>query len=123
MPKLSGFNRKNIGARNYFARIESPPTTPDEYGNLDFTGTWTVVVKSWPCELIEAEGGEVIDGYQTAATTELLAIGDYTHPKSVGIDRRMRLVINGKAYQITAIRDVAGRRRDLRIELKAYADK
>ena len=123
MPKLSGFNRKNIGARNYVARIERPPVVPDDFGNIDYTGEWTEVIPKWPCELVNVEGGEVVDGYQTAAMTEMMAVGDFAHPNQNNVDRTMRLVIDGKAYQITAIRDVAGRRRDMRIELKAYADK
>ena len=66
MPKVTGFNRKRIGHRNFLAAIENPPVTQDEYGQVNYSsGTWTSAVSSWPCELIDASGGEVIDGMMT----------------------------------------------------------
>ena len=77
MPKVTGFNRKRIGHRNYLATIENPPTAEDEYGQTTYaSGTWTSAVQSWPCELIDASGGEIVDGMMTKTSTEKVAIGD-----------------------------------------------
>jgi hypothetical protein len=37
MPKVTGFNRKRIGHRNYLATIQNPPTTQDEYGQISYS--------------------------------------------------------------------------------------
>ena len=120
MPKVTGFNRKRIGHRNYVATISSPPTTEDEYGHVDHSGDWTVVIPEWPCELIDAAGGEVIDGFVVKATTEKVAIGD--KPQVNGLVKRdHRVVIDGVTYGITAVRDVSGDNLTLRIELRSVS--
>lgn len=120
MAKLTGFNRKRIGHRNYVAVVQSPPSAQDEYGHIDYEGTWTTVVSEWPCELVDVGGGEVIDGLQTKATTEKIAIGDATQLKSAGVSSTAyRLVIDGTNYGITAIRDVSGDGFSYRVELRS----
>ncbi len=119
MAKLAGFNRKRIGHRNHVASFQSPPASTDEYGHVDHGGAWTTVVTSWPCELIDAAGGEVIDGFQVKETTERIAIGDATQLKDAGVSgTRYRCVIDGQIYGITAIRDVSGDGMTQRVELR-----
>jgi len=120
MAKLSGFNRKRIGHRNYVAAVQAPPFGQDEYGHTDYNGQWTTVVSEWPCELVDVTGGEVIDGFQTKATTEKLAIGDATQLKDAGVSgTSYRLLIDGTHYGITAIRDVSGDGFTYRVELRS----
>ena len=120
MPKVSGFNRKRIGHRNYIARIESPPTTQDDYGHVTYkSGPWTTIVDKWYCELIDASGSEIIEGFAVKELTEKVAIGDSSQLKSLNINTKCRLVIRGKVYGVTAVRDVSGDGFTTRIELRS----
>jgi len=119
MSKLTGFNRKRIGHRNYKALIESPPTAEDEYGQRAYTtGPWTTVISEWWCELVDLGGGEIIDGVQTKESTQKVAIGDSPAVKGL-VNSQCRATIDGVIYGIVAVRDVAGDNRTIRIELKA----
>jgi len=121
MAKLTGFNRKRVGHRNYKALIESPPTTLDEYGQRSYaTGTWTTVVSGWWCELVDLGGGEVLDGAQTKESTQKVAIGDLPAVRGL-VNTECRVTIDNKVYGVTAVRDVAGDNRTVRVELKAVA--
>ncbi|MGI9460587.1 MAG: phage head completion protein [Pirellulales bacterium] len=120
MPKVTGFNRKRIGHRNFLAAIENPPVTQDEYGQINYSsGTWTSAVSSWPCELIDASGGEVIDGMMTKSTTEKVAIGDKPQIDAASVTSKSRCIIDGKTYGITAVRDVSGDGFTVRLELRS----
>lgn len=119
MAKLTGFNRKRVGHRNYRALIESPPTTLDEYGQRSYaTGSWTTVIDGWWCELVDLGGGEIIDGVQTKESTTKVAIGDAPAVKGI-VGSHCRMTIDSVVYGIVAVRDVAGDNRTIRIELKA----
>lgn len=119
MPKLTGFNRKNIGRRNHSALFESPPSTLDEYGHVSYSsGPWQTVVALWWCELVDAEGGEIVQGSMTKSTTEKIASGDAFVIKGK-INTKCRCTIDGVVYGITAIRDVAGDNRTIRVELRS----
>ena len=121
MSKLTGFNRKRIGRRNYKALIESPPTALDEYGQRSYTtGSWTTVIDGWWCELVDLGGGEILDGVQTKESTQKVAIGDSPAVKGQ-INAQCRATIDGVVYGIVAVRDVAGDNRSVRVELKATA--
>ena len=122
MPKVTGFNRKRIGHRNYTALIESPPTTTDAYGQVSYTsGSWTALVPDWYCELIDAAGGESIDGLAVVSTTEKVAIGDASQLKGKGVNTKCRLTIDGVVYGITAVRDVSGDGFTTRLELRSVS--
>jgi hypothetical protein len=117
MAKVTGFNRKRIGHRNYVAAFDAPPTSYDEYGQVQYTSSgWTTVVSDWYCEVIDAGGGEVVDGYQTRTTTVKVLAGDPV--QIAGIDTTYRCRIDGVTYGIVAIRDVSGDNRTKRVELK-----
>ncbi len=119
MAKLTGFNRKRIGHRNYKALIESPPTALDEYGQRSYTtGAWTTVISGWWCELVDLGGGEILDGVQTKESTQKVAIGDLPAVRG-SINSQCRCTINGVVYGIVATRDVSGDNKTIRIELKA----
>lgn len=119
MAKLTGFNRKRVGHRNYKALIESPPTSLDAYGQRSYeAGTWTTVVSDWWCELVDLGGGEILDGAQTKESTQKVAIGDLPAVRGL-ITTECRVTIDGKVYGVTAVRDVAGDNRTVRVELKA----
>ena len=120
MPKVTGFNRKRVGHRNYLATIENPPTAEDEYGQTTYaSGTWTAAVQSWPCELIDASGGEIVDGMMTKTSTEKVAIGDKPQIDNSNVTTKSRCIIDGKTYGITAVRDVSGDGFTVRLELKS----
>lgn len=120
MPKVTGFNRKRVGHRNYLATIQSPPATVDEYGQVNYSlEAWTDVVSSWPCELIDVSGGEIIDGMMTKTSTEKVAVGDKPQINDAGIDSKHRCLIDGKTYGITAVRDVSGDGFTVRLELRS----
>lgn len=120
MPKVTGFNRKRVGHRNYLATIENPPTAEDEYGQTTYaSGTWTAAVQSWPCELVDVSGGEIIDGMMTKSATEKVAIGDKAQIDAANITSQSRCIIDGKTYGITAIRDVSGDGYTMRVELRS----
>jgi hypothetical protein len=120
MPKVSGFNRKRIGHRNYIAKIESPPVAEDDYGHVTYTsGTWTTLVNKWPCELIDAAGSEIIQGFAVKAATDKVAIGDSKQLSCVNLNTKCRVTIRNKVYGVTAVRDVSGDGLTTRIELKA----
>jgi hypothetical protein len=120
MPKVTGFNRKRVGHRNYLATIQGPPTTVDEYGHVNYTSeAWTSVVTDWPCELIDVSGGEIIDGMMTKSTTEKVAVGDKPQIDDAEIDSKHRCIIDGKTYGITAVRDVSGDGFTVRLELRS----
>jgi hypothetical protein len=118
MAKLTGFNRKRVGHRNYLATIQSPPVAVDEYGQVSYsTGSWTTVISDWWCELIDVGGGEILDGSQTKELTTKVAIGDA--PAIQGqVSSKCRCIIDGTTYGITAVRDVAGDKFTLRVELR-----
>lgn len=119
MSKLTGFNRKRIGHRNNLAVIESPPTSLDEYGQRSYsTGSWTTVIDGWWCELVDLGGGEILDGVQTKESTQKVAIGDSPAVKGL-IDSQCRCTIDGVVYGITAVRDVSGDSKTIRVELRA----
>jgi hypothetical protein len=119
MSKLTGFNRKRIGRRNYQALIESPPTALDEYGQRSYTtGSWTTVIDGWWCELVDLGGGEILDGVQTKESTQKVAIGDSPAIKG-SINSQCRATIDGVVYGIVSVRDVAGDNRSLRVEMRA----
>jgi hypothetical protein len=119
MSKLAGFNRKRIGHRNNKALIESPPTALDEYGQRAYTtGSWTTVIDGWWCELVDLGGGEILDGVQTKESTQKVAIGDA--PAVIGsINTNCRCTINGVVYGITAVRDISGDHKTIRVEMRA----
>lgn len=118
MAKLTGFNRKRIGHRNYLADIQSPPTSVDEYGQVSYTsGEWTTVMSGWWCELLDLGGGEVLDGTETNTLTIKVAIGDKTSVNGL-VNPKCRCIIDGVTYGITAVRDIAGDNFTLRVELK-----
>ena len=120
MPKVTGFNRKRIGHRNYLATIENPPTAEDEYGQTTYSsGTWTAALSSWPCELVDVSGGEIIDGMMTKSATEKVAIGDKAQIDAANITSQSSCIIDGKTYGITAIRDVSGDGYTMRVELRS----
>jgi len=120
MPKVSGFNRKRIGHRNYVAKIESPPTAEDAYGHVTYTtGTWTTLVQKWYCELIDAAGSEIIEGFAVKEMTEKVAIGDSSQLRNLNLNTKCRLTIRGKVYGVTAVRDVSGDGFTTRIELRS----
>lgn len=122
MPKVTGFNRKRIGHRNKIAKIENPPSAADEYGQVTYTsGTWTSAVQKWPCELIDASGAEVVDGFTTKATTEKVAIGDAKQVNDASVTTKSRCIIDGTTYGITAIRDISGDGFTLRLELRSVS--
>ena len=119
MAKLTGFNRKRIGHRNYLATIESPPVALDEYGQRSYTsGSWTTVITDWWCELVDLGGGEILDGVQTKTSTQKVAIGDAPAVQGL-INSECRLTIDGVVYGIVAVRDVAGDRKTIRVEIKS----
>ena len=119
MSKLTGFNRKRIGHRNNKALIESPPTALDEYGQRSYTtGSWTTVIDGWWCELVDLGGGEILDGVQTKESTQKVAIGDLPAVRGT-INTQCRCTINGTVYGVTAVRDVSGDHKTVRVELKA----
>ena len=119
MAKLSGFNRKRIGHRNHVANIQSPPLSVDEYGQRSYaSGSWTTVVSSWWCELVDTGGGEYLNGTQTKERTEKVAIGDSSAVKGV-VNNKCKLTIDGDEYGIVAVRDISGDNKTIRIELKA----
>lgn len=117
MAKVTGFNRKRIGRRNNLASFDAPPTAVNEYGQVEHTtGNWTRIVTGWPCEMVDAGGGEVVNGFQTTAKTQKVLAGD---PALVAnVTEACRCVINGVTYGITAVRDVSGDGRTKRIELR-----
>ena len=118
MAKLTGFNRKRVGHRNFSAHIESPPTAVDDYGQRNYTtGSWTTVISGWWCELVDLGGGEILDGTETKSGTTKVAIGDSPAVKGL-VTTDCRVTIDGEVYGITAVRDVAGDNRTIRIELK-----
>ena len=118
MAKLTGFNRKRIGHRNYQASIQSPPVSVDEYGQVSYTGgAWTTVIDDWWCELIDSGGGEVLDGVETKTMTIKVAIGDKPAVNGL-VNPKCRCIIDGVTYGITAVRDIAGDNFTLRVELK-----
>lgn len=120
MAKVSGFNRKRIGHRNYLAKIESPPTTSDAYGHVTYvSGTWTTIASGWPCELIDAAGSELIEGFAVKELTEKVAVGDSGQLEGLTINTKCRLTIRGKVYGVTAVRDVSGDGFTTRIELRS----
>jgi|TARA_Y100000033_G_scaffold46908_1_gene51927 hypothetical protein len=120
MPKVTGFNRKRIGHRNYLALIENAPTEQDEYGQVTYsTGSWTTAVSAWPCELIDTTGGEIIDGMMTKTSTEKVAIGDKPQIDAADVTAKSRCIIDGKTYGITAVRDVSGDGFTVRLELRS----
>jgi len=120
MPKVTGFNRKRVGHRNYIALIENPPATQDEYGQISYgSGSWTTAVSEWPCELIDSSGGEIIDGMMTKTTTEKVAIGDKPQIDAATVTAQSRCIINGQTYGITAVRDVSGDNFTVRLELRS----
>lgn len=116
MPKVTGYNRKRIGHRNHLASFQSPPITLDSFGQIDHTASWTDEVSDWPCELISASGGQDTYGEMVLTTTTDVIIGDYDLVSQV--NTLWRVVIDGNQYSITAIRDVSGDRRTMRVELK-----
>lgn len=118
MSRITGFNRKRVGYRNYSALIESPPISTDEYGQVSYTsGTWTTVLADWWCELVDAGGGDIVDGLQTKASTQAVLVGDA--PSTGGqITTDCRVTINGIVYGIVAVRDISGSNRVLRIEVR-----
>ena len=119
MAGINGINRKRIGYRNHSALIESPPTTLDEYGQRSYgTGSWTTVISDWWCELVDVGGGEILDGVQTRESTQKVAIGD-SPAVSGTVDSSCRVTIDGKVYGVTAVRDIAGSNRTMRIELRS----
>ena len=119
MAKLTGFNRKRIGHRNYKALIESPPTALDEYGQRSYTtGSWTTVIDGWWCELVDLGGGEILDGVQTKESTQKVAIGDSPAVKGL-ITPQCRCTIGGVVYGVVAVRDVSGDNKSVRVELRA----
>ena len=121
MAKLTGFNRKRIGHRNYKASFYSPPTAVDEYGQQDLAnGTWLTVFEGWWCELIDLAGGEVLDGVELRSQTTRVAIGEASPIKGV-VKASHKCIIDGEEYGITAVRDVAGDNFTVRVELKATA--
>ena len=96
MPKVTGFNRKRIGHRNYLATIQNPPTTQDEYGQISYSsGSWTTAVTDWPCELIDTSGGEIIDGMMTKSSTEKVAVGDKPQIDAATVTAQSRCIIDG----------------------------
>ena len=120
MPKVTGFNRKRIGHRNYLATIQNPPTTQDEYGQISYSsGSWTTAVTDWPCELIDTSGGEIIDGMMTKSSTEKVAVGDKPQIDAATVTSSSRCIIDGKTYGITAVRDVSGDNFTVRLELRS----
>ncbi len=117
MGKVTGFNRKRVGHRNFVAAFDAPPSAVDEYGHINLaSGNWQEVVSHWYCEVIDAGGNEVIDGFQTRATTTKVITGDPSAVTQVTESHRCR--IDGVIYGITAIRDVSGDNRTKRIELR-----
>jgi hypothetical protein len=118
MAKLTGFNRKRVGHRNYKATFQSPPSSVDEYGQVSYsTGEWTTTFEGWWCELVDLGGGEILDGVETRSLTIKVAIGD--KPAVAGkVDSKSRCIIDGITYGITAVRDIAGDNFTLRVELK-----
>jgi len=119
MASVNGINRKRIGYRNHSALIESPPTTLDGYGQRSYsTGTWTTVVSDWWCELVDVGGGEILDGVQTREATQKVAIGD-SPAVNGSVNSSCRVTIDGNVYGVTAVRDIAGSNRTIRIELRS----
>lgn len=116
MAKVTGFNRKRIGHRNYQADIEAPPTALDGFGQIDYSQGWTTRVSGWFCELISAAGGYDAYGEMVSSTTSDVIVGDYEHASSATVEDRV--LIDGKYYTVVAVRDVSGDKRELRIELK-----
>lgn len=122
MAKLTGFNRKRIGHRNYKALIESPPAAEDAYGQVTYSsGSWTTVIDGWWCELVDLGGGEILDGVQTKTSTQKVAIGDSPAVKGL-VHTKCRLTIDGKVYGIVAVRDVSGDNKTLRVELRSAGE-
>jgi len=116
--RITGFNRKRIGYRNHSATIESPPQTLDDYGQRSYTtGPWAAVLSGWWCELVDLGGGEILDGVATKTATEAVLIGD--SPSTEGeITTDCRAVVDGVTYGITAVRDISGANRVLRVEIR-----
>ena len=77
---------------------------------------WTTVITAWPCEHLSSAGGEVIRGSQVNAVTTDVLLGEYYGGSDVTTD--MRAVINGVTYEVVSVRDLLGKRKELRIELK-----
>ena len=116
---MASLNRKRVGHRNHLADIQAPPTSVDEYGQISYSdGTWTSVVSGWWCELVDVGGGEILDGVQTKETTTKVATGDSSAVKGL-VTPKCRVVIGGKIYGVTAVRDISGDNMVTRIELKA----
>ena len=118
MAKLTGFNRKRIGHRNYQALIQSPPTSVDEYGQVSYSeGAWTTIISDWWCELIDSGGSEVLYGVETKSMTIKVAIGDKAAVNGL-VNTKCRCIIDGVTYGITAVRDIAGDNMTMRVELR-----
>lgn len=116
MAKISGFNRKRIGHRNYVATIQTPPVALDSFGQVDYSQGWSDKIVAWYCELISAAGGFDAYGNMVSSSTTDVIVGDYDHAQSASVEDRV--VIDGNFYTITAVRDISGDKRELRIELK-----
>ncbi len=117
---VSGFNRKRIGLRNYIAKIVSPPSAEDAYGHVTYvSGTWTTLVAKWPCELIDAAGSEIIEGFAVKELTEKVAIGDSGQFDCVTLNTKCRVTIRNKVYGVVAVRDVSGDGFTTRLELRS----
>ena len=84
-----------------------------------FRSAWTAIVEKWYCELIDAAGSEIIDGFAVKEVTEKVAIGDSSQLKNLNINTKCRLVIRDKVYGVTAVRDVSGDGFTTRIELRS----
>jgi len=67
---------------------------------------------------VDLGGGEILDGVQTKESTQKVAIGDLPAVRGT-INTQCRCTINGTVYGITAVRDVSGDHKTIRVELKA----
>lgn len=119
MAKLTGFNRKRIGHRNYLATFSEPVVALDGFGQTNYeSGTYTTLLTNWACELVDVNGGEVVYGMMATSKTDMLLIGDKPDFAAANINTKCKVEVNGKEYQILAIRDVSGDNRTVRVEVR-----
>jgi head-tail adaptor len=107
-----------FGARRWRATVQQHDGTVDDHGQPTYSvdSDWDSVLTGLPVELLSTTGGETIRGRQTTAESSHIGYCDYHAGSSVTAG--MRLVIDSHRYNVVAVLDELGKRRELRLELR-----
>jgi head-tail adaptor len=100
-----------IGRLRNLATIQSNAPTQDTIGGT--VDAWSTFGEWW-CELVQVKGGEAFRGRAVHASADSVASGHYMP----GVTRQMRVLLDGRTFDILDVNNVENRNRELRLELR-----